>query len=129
MSRPMNDNPKSTKKIFFEAVEQHAPDDWPAFLDRACAGRPHVRCEDVKLLNAHAEFTITRDPQADGNADLNTDVIFEPPRGAEQPGAVIGAYKLLEEIGEGGFGVVFLAEQTQPVRRNVALKVLKPGMD
>jgi serine/threonine-protein kinase len=45
------------------------------------------------------------------------------------PGTVIGPYKLLEQIGEGGFGVVFMAEQHQPVRRKVALKVLKPGMD
>ena len=48
---------------------------------------------------------------------------------AEQPGMVIGPYKLVEQIGEGGFGVVFMAEQQQPVRRKVALKVLKPGMD
>src|SRR6185369_12696432 len=47
----------------------------------------------------------------------------------EVSSSVIGPYKLLEQIGEGGFGVVFLAEQTQPVRRKVALKVLKPGMD
>ncbi|HKA96571.1 MAG TPA: protein kinase, partial [Streptosporangiaceae bacterium] len=47
----------------------------------------------------------------------------------EGPGTVVGPYKLLEQIGEGGFGVVFLAEQEQPVRRKVALKVLKPGMD
>src|SRR5262249_5112372 len=47
----------------------------------------------------------------------------------EGPGTVIGPYKLLEQIGEGGFGVVFMAEQTEPVRRKVALKVLKPGMD
>src|SRR5216117_2759291 len=47
----------------------------------------------------------------------------------ERPGTVIGQYKLLEQIGEGGFGVVFMAEQTQPVRRKVALKVIKPGMD
>src|SRR5262249_28477180 len=47
----------------------------------------------------------------------------------ERPGNVIGPYKLLEQIGEGGFGVVYMAEQTQPVRRKVALKVLKPGMD
>src|SRR5262249_37856159 len=47
----------------------------------------------------------------------------------EQPGAVVGPYKLLEQIGEGGFGVVFMAEQTAPVRRKVALKGLKPGMD
>jgi tetratricopeptide (TPR) repeat protein len=48
---------------------------------------------------------------------------------AERPGTLIGPYKILEQIGEGGFGVVFLAEQTQPVRRRVALKVVKPGMD
>ncbi len=47
----------------------------------------------------------------------------------ERPGTVIGPYKLLEQIGEGGFGLVFMAEQQQPVRRKVALKVLKPGMD
>jgi serine/threonine-protein kinase len=48
---------------------------------------------------------------------------------ASGPGTVIGPYKLLEQIGEGGFGVVFMAEQTEPVRRKVALKILKPGMD
>ena len=47
----------------------------------------------------------------------------------ERPGATIGPYKLLEQIGEGGFGVVFMAEQTEPVRRRVALKIIKPGMD
>ncbi|HEY5914291.1 MAG TPA: tetratricopeptide repeat protein [Verrucomicrobiae bacterium] len=47
----------------------------------------------------------------------------------ERPGSVIGRYKLLEEIGEGGFGVVYLAEQVEPVRRQVALKIIKPGMD
>src|SRR5207245_7577937 len=48
---------------------------------------------------------------------------------SDGPGTVIGPYKLLEQIGEGGFGVVFMAEQLQPIRRKVALKVLKPGMD
>src|SRR5262249_9045656 len=47
----------------------------------------------------------------------------------ELPGTVIGPYRLLEQIGEGGFGIVYLAEQTAPVRRKVALKILKPGMD
>src|SRR5262249_53829759 len=47
----------------------------------------------------------------------------------ERPGTVIGPYKLLEQIGEGGFGVVFMAEQQEPIRRKVALKVIKPGMD
>ena len=48
---------------------------------------------------------------------------------AERPGAVIGSYKLMEQIGEGGFGLVFVAEQQQPIRRKVALKIIKPGMD
>src|SRR5579863_5651929 len=48
---------------------------------------------------------------------------------SEGPGTVIGPYRLLQQIGEGGFGVVFMAEQTSPVRRMVALKVIKPGMD
>ena len=56
-------------------------------------------------------------------------VTVDLPSVCEAPGTVIGPYKLLEQIGEGGFGVVFMAEQTQPVRRKVALKVLKPGMD
>jgi serine/threonine protein kinase len=47
----------------------------------------------------------------------------------EGPGTILGPYKLLEQIGEGGFGVVFMAEQLEPIRRRVALKVLKPGMD
>ena len=48
---------------------------------------------------------------------------------AERPGAMVGRYKLLEEIGEGGMGAVYLAEQREPVRRKVALKIIKPGMD
>src|SRR5207247_4232073 len=48
---------------------------------------------------------------------------------AERPGTVIGPYKLMEQIGEGGMGLVFVAEQQHPVRRKVALKVIKPGMD
>src|SRR5207244_3099574 len=48
---------------------------------------------------------------------------------AERAGTVVGPYKLLEQIGEGGFGIVFMAEQQEPIRRKVALKVLKPGMD
>src|SRR5205085_427751 len=56
------------------------------------------------------------------------DTVDEPPIN-ERPGTVIGRYKLLQQIGEGGMGVVFLAEQTEPVRRKVALKVIKPGMD
>ena len=48
---------------------------------------------------------------------------------AERVGSVIGPYKLLQQIGEGGFGLVYMAEQDKPVRRTVALKIIKPGMD
>src|SRR5205823_14729084 len=51
------------------------------------------------------------------------------PSATERPGTVIGSYKLLQQIGEGGMGTVFMAEQTQPVQRKVALKIIKPGMD
>ena len=54
--------------------------------------------------------------------------IHQPPI-SEQPGTVIGPYKLLQQIGEGGMGVVFMAEQTEPIQRTVALKIIKPGMD
>src|SRR5262249_3304339 len=54
---------------------------------------------------------------------------WEAARSAEGPGTVIGPYKLLEAIGEGGMGTVYVAEQTLPVRRRVALKLIKPGMD
>ena len=58
----------------------------------------------------------------------NATAIHQPPI-AEGPGTVIGPYKLLQQIGEGGMGVVFMAEQTEPVQRTVALKIIKPGMD
>src|SRR5260370_34782519 len=57
------------------------------------------------------------------------DKTTDPPARVEQPGSFIGPYKLLEQIGEGGMGVVYLADQQSPVRRRVALKIIKPGMD
>jgi tetratricopeptide (TPR) repeat protein/serine/threonine protein kinase len=109
--------------IFIEALEKEDPAERAAFLDRACAGDRVLRLRIERLLDRHR--------QSDGflasHAPALVATIDEP--GGEQPGAVIGPYKLLEEIGEGGFGVVFMAEQTEPVRRKVALKVLKPGMD
>jgi serine/threonine protein kinase len=67
------------------------------------------------------------DPKDDPNQSPASTVIGEAAR--EQVGAVIGPYKLIEQIGEGGFGLVFVAEQQKPVRRRVAIKVIKPGMD
>src|SRR5262245_11058082 len=112
-------------RIFDAAVELEAPAERAAFLDAACAGESGLRAEVEQLLRHDAAAGSFLDRS--GPPGLGAEV--EGPAGAERPGAVIGPYRLLEEIGAGGFGVVFLAEQTQPVRRQLALKVLKPGMD
>jgi WD40 repeat protein/serine/threonine protein kinase len=92
------------------------------YLDRACGGDHRLRGRIEALLRVHdAEPGFLGTPAAP----------FVSGVGAvrEGPGAQIGPYKLVEHIGEGGFGVVFMAEQQYPIRRTVALKILKPGMD
>jgi hypothetical protein len=92
-------------------------------LDQACGGDPRLRAEVESLLHAHA-----------GAAGFFKDVIPSPgrtldARSAVGPGTEVGPYKLLEQIGEGGMGTVWMAQQTEPVKRLVALKVIKAGMD
>jgi WD40 repeat protein/serine/threonine protein kinase len=108
--------------IFCDALELASPAERAAYLDRACGGAPELRRRVERLLEAHAEaggFLAAPPAAAAATCDWP----------AEAAGTVVGPYKLLEPIGEGGFGVVFLAEQQQPLRRKVALKVVKPGMD
>jgi serine/threonine-protein kinase len=111
------------RSLFLAALGQ-APDQWPAFLEGACVDHAELRARVEQLLQAHQALGSIHGGAAAAGPAAITD---EPPR--EGPGTMLGPYKLLEQIGEGGFGVVFLAEQHQPVRRKVALKVLKPGMD
>jgi serine/threonine protein kinase len=118
----MSANTADAKQIFLEAVENHEPDCWPDFLQEACGSDTVLRERVEALLAAYRQ----PNPILDGNSLLAT---LEQPARIEGPGTVIGPYKLLEQIGEGGFGVVFLAEQERPVRRKVALKIIKPGMD
>src|SRR5438874_4260107 len=94
-----------------------------AYLDKVCAKDPGLRAKVEGLLKAHLRVRISL-AQA-GPAGAPTQML--PP--TQHPGDRIGPYKLLQEIGKGGCGVVFMAEQEQPVRRRVALKVIKPGMD
>jgi len=94
------------------------------FLDQACAGDTGLRRRLDVLLEAHENPA----GQLDLDSPAFAPTITDPPL-PEKSGTQIGPYKLLEQIGEGGFGIVFMAEQLQPVRRKVALKVLKPGMD
>jgi serine/threonine protein kinase/tetratricopeptide (TPR) repeat protein len=116
-------DPQVARTIFMAALDRSDPTERAAFLEEACAGDADLRQRVEALLKAHSDPGGFLDPPA-GAAPAT---VAEP--AAERPGVVIGPYKLLEQIGEGGFGVVFLAEQTHPVRRRVALKVLKPGMD
>src|SRR5262249_39457827 len=90
---------------------------------QACAGNGELRAEVEKLLRARCELGSFH--EAPSPALVAT--LLEPVQ--ERQGTIIGPYKLLEQIGEGGFGVVFMAGQQEPLRRKVALKILKPGMD
>jgi serine/threonine protein kinase/tetratricopeptide (TPR) repeat protein len=118
----MKDPSLPEESIFGQALEIMSAAERVAFLDRACGNNQALRAEVEALLRAHDRSGDLLDiPE---HAQHTTD---QP--ASELPGTVIGPYKLLEQIGEGGFGVVFMAEQQQPVRRKVALKVLKPGMD
>jgi serine/threonine protein kinase/Flp pilus assembly protein TadD len=112
------------REVFQVAVEQHAASQWDAYLDQACAGDRELRHKVALLLKAHAEGGSLVDQAA---PDMDRTRQYQPI--AEGPGTVIGPYKLMEQIGEGGMGLVFVAEQQQPVKRRVALKVIKPGMD
>jgi serine/threonine protein kinase/Tfp pilus assembly protein PilF len=106
--------------IFVEALELRDAVQLAAFLDAACAGDQGLRARIERLLERHRQNDSFLNTPAATVADSHD---------SEQPGARIGPYKLLEQIGEGGFGIVFMAEQQEPIRRKVALKVLKPGMD
>jgi serine/threonine protein kinase/Flp pilus assembly protein TadD len=124
---------RSLKELFLAALEV-APADRAAWLQRECAADAGLREHLGLMLAAHdaPQSLLDRpagvDPLAGGAPPGGLGLtIDEPP--AEAAGTVIGPYKLMEQIGEGGMGLVFVAEQQQPIRRKVALKVIKPGMD
>jgi serine/threonine protein kinase/tetratricopeptide (TPR) repeat protein len=111
------------KSIFGKAVELSSASARAAYLEEACHGDSRLRAEVESLLKARVDAgAFLAGPGANLTTTLDEAII-------ERPGTVIGPYKLLEQIGEGGMGLVFVAEQQHPVRRKVALKVIKPGMD
>jgi serine/threonine protein kinase/WD40 repeat protein len=107
------------RDLFLAALDDADP---AGYVDRACAD-PEVRARVLGLLGAHQASGAFMDRPAAGAT-----VSYADPTG-DLVGSRIGPYKLLEQVGEGGFGVVYMAEQVEPVRRKVALKVLKAGMD
>ncbi len=113
----------TTEEILQAAVEKKSPGERAAYLEGACGDDVALRNLVDGLLQAHeAAGSFLEQPLFEPASTLDQPAV-------DRPGAVIGSYKLLEQIGEGGFGVVFMAEQMAPVRRKVALKILKPGMD
>ncbi|HEV3343166.1 MAG TPA: protein kinase, partial [Pirellulales bacterium] len=112
------------RDIFIAALQRQAPAERRVYLDEACGDDATLRRGVEALLEKHElAGSFLESPAAAPAATLDEPAI------TERPGTVVGPYKLLEEIGEGGFGIVFMAEQQKPLRRRVALKVLKPGMD
>jgi eukaryotic-like serine/threonine-protein kinase len=112
------------RAVFCEALERKTAQAQAEYLDQACEGKPELRARVDALLQAHNEVSgFLQEPA--GKAAVTAD----EPSASEGPGTVIGPYKLLQQLGEGGMGTVFMAEQTHPVQRKVALKVIKAGMD
>src|SRR5438046_6433424 len=118
----MNDDQGKAKTIFLRAAEIAAGDERQAYLAAACGDDDALRSEVEDLLR-HQERLGSFLEAAPGDPATAA----EPTQ--EAPGTVIGPYKLLQQIGEGGMGTVFMAEQTRPIQRKVALKVIKAGMD
>jgi serine/threonine protein kinase/Tol biopolymer transport system component len=118
----MSKNP--AEESIFDAARQLAdPTERTAYLNRACQDNGQLRARIDVLLSAHGEAAFLESPAGDFARTA------ESPKILEQPGTTIGPFKLLEPIGEGGMGLVFMAEQTKPLRRRVALKIIKPGLD
>jgi len=113
----MDDQQERLMDLFHEALAKSSAEEREAFLTAACAGDDALRRQVELLLQTHAQLGNFLQPPND-----------DPPEN-HQAGRIIGRYKLLEQIGEGGFGLVFMAEQLEPIRRKVALKLIKPGMD
>jgi serine/threonine protein kinase/Tol biopolymer transport system component len=114
----------NVKAIFCDALDKATREERATYLEEVCGGRSDILSQVEELLRLHdgAGAFLESPP-------LNPGMTLESSPLTEGPGAVIGRYKLLEKIGEGGMAVVYMAEQTEPIRRKVALKIIKLGMD
>ena len=114
----MNNTEQEAFALFIAAYALKSEQERARYLDEACRNGPALRQRVEELLEAAGKTTGFLVPEWAEEDDI-----------LEGPGTVVGHYKLLEKIGEGAFGVVFMADQVEPMRRRVALKVVKPGMD
>ncbi len=130
------------ESIFFAALEKRTPAERQAYLESACASDAELRRRLEALLKAHEQSGDLLDSPANllRAAAKGADTLLERPLAGtpeaiidkpstESPGTVIGPYKLIEQIGDGGMGNVWMAQQTEPVKRLVAVKLIKAGMD
>ena len=136
MGSTVNDADRHLLTIFSAALERDPTGERAAYLDEACAGAPDLRDRVEALLRAHGQAGRFLEPDEADIADTAGRLAapeadetrsFDAP--SEALGTTIGPYRLLQVIGEGGMGIVYMAEQTAPVKRVVALKIIKPGMD
>ncbi|PWU10183.1 MAG: hypothetical protein C5B50_25985 [Verrucomicrobia bacterium] len=130
----MTEDQQSLEEALFELAEQKSsPAERAAFLDGVCRDNPALRARLEVLLEGHfgASDFLPRTPKGPAASEPAAPPPPAPPEppADESPARTIGRYKLLEKIGEGGFGEVWMAEQREPVKRRVALKILKLGMD
>src|SRR5687767_10166572 len=132
LERPrMPADPKRVQSLFLVAIERTA-EDRPAALDAACGGDADLRRRVIALLDAHesAGSLLDRPPAGlVGATALDSAASFGGAPGEPAIGGRIGPYTLAQKLGEGGMGAVWAAEQHAPIRRRVALKLIKPGMD
>lgn len=116
------------REILSAAIEIQSAGERRKYLDEACGGDSVLRDEIEALVQAHLQAgSFFADDQEPENAALDETVLR--PRANDSAGNTIGPYKLLQQIGQGGMGSVWMAEQQEPVRRMVALKIIKAGMD
>ena len=113
----------NAEEVFNKAIELSDVTEQQEFLEQACAGNEKLRAEVDALLKWHEEAgDFLEVPPVDPDLTVQTSAV-------EGSGTVIGRYKLLEKVGEGGMATVYMAEQKRPIRRRVALKIIKLGMD
>src|SRR5690349_2782047 len=120
----MADPELKLRELFSKALECQTVEEQATFLDQVCQGDAELRARLEELLRAHREAgSFLQEPSAFQAATVDA------PPVRERPGTVIGPYKLLQQIGEGGMGTVWMAQQTEPVKRLVAVKLIKAGMN
>src|SRR5262245_16455034 len=120
---------QSLRVLFLEALDIEDPAQRAVYLERACGNDTGLRRNLEELIAAHVE---ARELLTDRPGTDPTDSAVPAPAAGDfesKPGNRIDRYKLLQKIGEGGCGVVYMAEQEEPVRRRVALKIIKPGLE